>query len=275
MLSLRPEEPDPGNAGVGRAMKLAAKKRIVPVAAMTALLVVWEAVCRTGLVPAYLLPAPTQDVVALVTDAPLLWQHTLTTLLEAAVGLAVGVALGFVLAVIMDCFEIFHLAVQPLITISQTVPAIAIAPLLVLWFGYGLLPKIVLIVLTTFFPIAVSLLSGFRSVDPDQIDLMRTMHASTWQIFRYVKLPAAAEPFFSGLKISATYAIVGAVIAEWLGGFSGLGVYMTRVRKSFSYDKMFASILVISVLSLGLIKLVEVLENVCLPWKRAERGNKK
>ena len=252
-------------------MKPSVKKWVAPAIAIAVVLVAWELVCRTGLVPAYLLPAPTQVVIALVDDAPLIWEHTQTTLVEALVGLAVGCALGFALAVLMDRFETLYLALQPIITVSQTIPTIAIAPLLVLWFGYGLLPKVVLIVLITFFPIAVSLVSGFRSVDPDQIDLMRTMHASEWQVFRYVKLPAAAEPFFAGLRISATYAIVGAVIAEWLGGFSGLGVYMTRVRKSFSYDKMFASIVVISALSLVLLWLVSVLEKVCLPWKRAER----
>lgn len=242
---------------------------------MLALLAAWELVCRLGIIPAYLLPAPSQVIVALIADVPIIWQHTVTTLVEAAVGLTVGVAIGFVLAVLMDRFEAFYLALQPLITLSQTVPAIAVAPLLVLWFGYGLLPKVILIVFITFFPVAVSLVSGFRSVDPDQIDLMRTMHATTWQIFRYVKLPAAAEPFFAGLKISATYAIVGAVIAEWLGGFSGLGVYMTRVRKSFSYDKMFASILVISVLSMALLGIVGALERACMPWKREERKAKR
>ena len=255
-------------------MRLSIKKWLAPTIAVVALLAAWEAVCVTGLVPAYLLPSPTQVVVALVEDAPLIWEHTQTTLVEALAGLALGCVLGFALAVLMDRFETLYLAFQPIITVSQTIPTIAIAPLLVLWFGYGLLPKVVLIVLITFFPVAVSLVSGFRSVDPDQIDLMRTMHASEWQIFRYVKLPAAAEPFFAGLKISATYAIVGAVIAEWLGGFSGLGVYMTRVRKSFSYDKMFASILVISALSLVLLWLVGALERACLPWKRAERKGK-
>ena len=142
-----------------------------------------------------------------------------------------------------------------------------------LWLGYGALPKVVLVIISTFFPITVSLASGFRSVDPDVIDLMRTMNASRWQIFWYAKLPAAADQFFSGLKISATYAIVGAVIAEWLGGNEGLGVYMTRVRKSFSYDRMFSAIIVISALSLGLMKLVELAQRACMPWKRAERNN--
>lgn len=255
-------------------MDPALKKKLVPAATVVGLLVVWEAVCRMGLVPSFMLPAPTQVIVALVDDAPLIWQHTSTTLIEACLGLVIGTALGFVLAVLMDSFDTLYLAMQPIITVSQTIPTIAIAPLLVLWFGYGLLPKVVLIVVITFFPVAVSLVSGFRSVDPDLVNLMRTMHASNWQIFFRVKLPAAAEPFFSGLKISATYAIVGAVIAEWLGGMSGLGVYMTRVRKSFSYDKMFAAILVISALSLVLLGIINALERVSLPWKQAERKGK-
>ena len=245
-------------------------KNLIPAAAMLALLALWELVCRAGLVPTFMLPAPSQVVVALAEDAPLLTTHAATTLVEALAGLAAGVALGFVLAVIMDRYEAVYLAFQPLITLSQTVPTIAIAPLLVLWLGYGLLPKVVLVALTTFFPVAVSLVTGFRSVDADQIELMRTMRASEAQIFMHVKLPAAADQFFSGLRISATYAIVSAVIAEWLGGFSGLGVYMTRVRKSFSYDRMFASIIVISALSLVLMRGVDVLERLSIPWKGRE-----
>lgn len=255
-------------------MNASVQQRVAPVVAVAIILFAWEALCRFGLVPAYLLPAPSQVIVALVTDAPLIAQHAATTLAEAGMGLAAGVVLGFVLAVCMDRFDWLYYALSPLLTVSQTIPAIAIAPLLVLWFGYGMLPKVVLIILTTFFPIAVSLVSGFKSVDPDQIDLLRTMGASPWQVFRYVKLPAAAPQFFAGLKISVAYAIIAAVVAEWLGGFSGLGVYMTRVRKSFSYDKLFACILVISALSLALMWLANACERWCVPWKRKERKKK-
>jgi len=263
--------PDSEHIGSSHEQQASRLRRIVvPVVALLALLTVWEIACDTGLVPAFMLPSPLAVVRSLFADLGLIAQHSLTTLAEAALGLGIGVAIGFVFAILMDRFETFYLAFEPLMTVSQTIPTIAIAPLLVLWFGYGLAPKVVLIVLTTFFPVTVSLVSGFRSVDTDMIDLLRTMGASRWQIFRYVKLPAAAEQLFSGLRISATYAIVGAVIAEWLGGTSGLGVYMTRVRKSFSYDKMFASILVISALSLALMRLVDLLEYVTMPWKRAE-----
>lgn len=248
------------------------KKVVAPVCAVVALLAVWQGACSLGLVPNFMLPSPVQVVTALVADFPLLLSHMWTTLSEAALGLAIGVAVGFVFAVLMDKFETFYLAFDPLLTVSQTIPTVAIAPLLVLWFGYGLMPKVLLVVLTTFFPVTVALASGFRSVDPDQVDLLRTMNATEWQIFRYAKLPAAMEQFFSGLRISATYAIVGAVISEWLGGFTGLGVYMTRVRKSFAYDRMFAVIIITSALSLVLMKGVDVLERICMPWKKTE-GN--
>ena len=254
------------------ALIMPARRVWVPTAATLAILLAWQLAVDTGLVPNFLLPSPTQVVAALVGDVGLLAGHAATTLVESAIGLVLGCAIGFGFAVLMDRFEGFRLAFEPLMTVSQTIPTVAIAPLLVLWFGYGLLPKVVLIVLTTFFPITVSLVSGFQSVDQDMIDLMRTMRATRWQIFWQVKMPAAAEEFFSGLRISATYAIVGAVIAEWLGGFSGLGVYMTRVRKSFSYDKMFAVIMLTSALSLALMKLVDLLQDLAMPWRRAKRG---
>ena len=242
-----------------------------PTITIVLLIILWDALCRYEIVPSYLLPSPTDVFYALVNDAPLLLDHTKTTLFEALVGLAIGSLIAFIVAILMDKFTILHQAINPIITLSQTIPTIAIAPLLVLWLGYDTLPKIVLVILITFFPITVALTRGLQSIDKDITDLLTTMNASSFQIFIHAKLPAAAEQFFSGLRISATYAIVGAVIAEWLGGYSGLGVYMTRVRKSFAYDRMFAVIIVISVLSLLLMYLITVLERITLPWKTAER----
>ena len=239
--------------------------------AIVCLLALWQAACSFGLVPSFMLPSPVQVVEALLGDWPLLAGHAATSLAEAAAGLALGIAFGAVAAVLMDRFEVLYRAFYPLVVLTQTIPTVAIAPLLVLWFGYGMLPKVVLIVIATFFPIAVGLLGGFRSVDPDEIDLMRSMGASRWQIMWYCKLPAALPQFFSGLKISAAYAIVGAVIAEWLGGFSGLGVYMTRVRKAYSFDKMFAVIFLISGMSLVLMWAVEAVRRIAMPWERASR----
>ena len=235
-------------------------------ALLAGLLILWEAVCVTGLVPAYMLPAPTDIVLAFVIDFPELCGHAAVTLQEAAYGLLLGVALGFVFALGMDAFDWFYRALYPILVITQTIPTVAIAPLLVLWFGYEMAPKIILIVLVTFFPMAVGMLEGFRSVDPDSVDLLRSMGASRQQIFRYIKCPAALPQFFSGLRIAAAYSVVGAVISEWLGGFQGLGVYMTRVRKAYAFDKMFAVIFLISAISLLLMALVDALQKKCMPY---------
>lgn len=238
-----------------------------PLLAIIILLAVWQILSGTGLIPKYLLPSPLDTIKAFIEDFPLLMQHAKVTIIEAIVGLGVGILFGFAIAAIMDRFERLYKAFYPLIVISQTIPTVAIAPLLVLWFGYEMLPKVILIVIMTFFPITVSLLSGFRSADKDTVNLMRTMGASKMQIFWHVKFPGSLNQFFSSLRISASYAVVGAVISEWLGGFSGLGVYMTRVKKAFSFDKMFAVIFLISVLSLLLMWLINVIQKKCMPWE--------
>lgn len=249
-------------------------KWVAPTLTVAAVVALWQAACSFGLVPSFMLPSPVQVAQAIVGDFGLLMSHAWVTLAEALAGLALGVAFGFLIAMGMDRFRTMDAALSPLVTISQTIPTVAIAPLLVLWLGYGMMPKVLLVALTTFFPITVSLAQGFRSVDPDTVDLMRVMGASWWQTFRLVKVPAAAGHFFSGLRISATYAVVGAVVAEWLGGFEGLGVYMTRVRKSYSYDQMFAVIIIISALSLALMGAVKLLERACMPWGRAVKEKK-
>lgn len=241
--------------------------KIWPALAICILVVIWQFVSATGIVEKYLLPSPIDVIKAFISEFPILLENAKVTLLEAFVGLAVGILVGFAIAVIMDRFERLYQAFYPLIVLTQTIPTVAIAPLLVLWFGYEMLPKVILIVLTTFFPITVSLLNGFRAADKDTMNLMRSMGASKMQIFRYVKFPESLEQFFASLRISASYAIVGAVISEWLGGYHGLGVYMTRVKKSFSFDKMFAVIFLISAISLLLMWGVDRLQKKCIPWK--------
>ncbi|MBE6812557.1 MAG: ABC transporter permease [Ruminococcaceae bacterium] len=227
----------------------------------------WALIGETGLVPAYMLPSPSQVVKAFIEDLPLLMQHSAVTLQEAIYGLFGGTALAFVFAVLMDRFDFLYKALYPILILTQTVPTIAIAPLLVLWMGFSMAPKITLVVITTFFPITVSLLDGFRAVDRDAVNLLRSMGADRVQIFTKLKLPASAESFFSGLKVSASYAVVGAVISEWLGGFEGLGVYMTRVKKAYAFDKMFAVILLVSAVSLLLMAAIALLKRLSMPYK--------
>lgn len=231
------------------------------------LIAIWQAVCALGILPGYLLPSPLQIVSAFLRELPTLWENARITLLEAFLGLTLGVAVGALAAVAMDAFEGVYRAFYPLLVLTQTVPTVAIAPLLVLWFGYEMAPKIILIVITTFFPMTVGMLEGLRSADRDAIGLLRSMGANRVQVFWYLKFPTALPQFFSGLRIAAAYSVVGAVISEWLGGFGGLGVYMTRVRKAFAFDKMFAVIFLICGISLGLMALVDFTERKCMPYR--------
>ena len=242
--------------------------KIYSISAIAVILLLWQLICTLGVVDSFMLPSPVQVVKAFFEEFPALMEHSMVTLAEAFLGLLFGICLGFVMAVFMDQFEPLHKAFYPLIVLSQTIPTVAIAPLLVLWFGYEMAPKVILIVITTFFPITVGLLNGFESVDKDSVNLLRAMGAGRWQIFKIVKMPGALSQFFAGLRISASYAVVGAVISEWLGGFSGLGVYMTRVKKAFAFDKMFAVIFLISIISLLLMKGVDLLQKKCMPWEK-------
>lgn len=238
-----------------------------PMLAILLILAVWQTASGTGLISKFMLPSPLDVVKAFIQDFPLLMSNARVTLLEAFIGLSMGIVIGFLMAVIMDRFDKMYQAMYPLIVLTQTVPTVAIAPLLVLWFGYEMLPKVILIVIVTFFPITVSLLDGFRSADKDTISLLRSMGASKLQIFWFVKFPGSLSQFFASLRIAVSYAVVGAVISEWLGGFEGLGVYMTRVKKAFSFDKMFAVIFLISAISLLLMWAVNQLQRKCMPWE--------
>lgn len=221
-----------------------------------------------------MLPSPSGVVKAFVSDFPLLMEHSVATLTEAALGMMIGIAGGFLLATLMEYFQVLYRALYPILVITQTIPTVAIAPLLVLWMGYGIAPKVTLVVLVTFFPIAVGLLDGFKEADDDAVRLMNAMGASKTQIFFHIKLPSSLSHFFAGIRISVSYAVVGAVISEWLGGFSGLGVYMTRVKKSYAYDKMFAVIFLITGISLLLMWLVGRIQWILMPWAHVnDNGN--
>ena len=242
--------------------------RLLPAIAGLLLLAGWEAVGIWGWLPPYLLPPPTRVVQALFKDASLLWTHGLATMSAAATGFVLAVFFGAILALWLDHSPIIRRIVYPYLITSQTVPIVTLAPLFALWFGFGLLPKVLIVVLVCFFPITISFLEGLASVDNELLNLMRSMGATSWQQYRWVKLPAAMPSFFSGLKISGTYSIMGAVIGEWIGGRSGLGVYMMRVRQSFATDRVFAVIVVIVFLSLLVLKTIRVMEERAMPWRK-------
>lgn len=224
------------------------------------ILVFWQLCVSLELIPDYLLPSPLQIVEAFIEDFPLLMEHAKYTLATAFIGTAIGLIISFVLSIIMDLSKTMKELIYPVILLNQTIPTIAIAPLLIIWLGYGITPKVVLVVLAVFFPITIALVDGYQSVSREHLNLFKSMKASKYQLYRHLKIPSAMGSFFTGLKVALSYALISAVIAEWLGGYHGLGVYMTRVRKSYDLDSMFAVIFFISFLTILLIGLVKWLE---------------
>lgn len=231
------------------------------------LLCFWQAVVMINIMPDYLLPSPMQIIKALFDDRWLLLEHSKYTLWTAFLGTLIGLLLAFVLSILMDLSKNFKQMVYPILLINQTIPTIAIAPLLVIWLGYGILPKVVLVVLSVFFPMTIALLDGYSSVEQEKLNLFQSMQATTYQTYWHLKLPSAMGYFFTGLKVALSYALISAVVAEWLGGYNGLGVYMTRVRKSYELDNMFAVIFLISVLTLFLIAIVKWFEKKVLAYR--------
>ncbi len=224
------------------------------------ILVFWQMCVSLEVIPDYLLPSPLQIVEAFIEDFPLLMEHAKYTLATAFIGTAIGLIISFVLSILMDLSKTMKELIYPVILLNQTIPTIAIAPLLIIWLGYGITPKVVLVVLAVFFPITIALVDGYQSLSREHLNLFKSMKASKYQLYRHLKIPSAMGSFFTGLKVALSYALISAVIAEWLGGYHGLGVYMTRVRKSYDLDSMFAVIFLISFLTILLIGLVKWLE---------------
>ncbi len=239
---------------------------MLPVGFAGTLLLIWQLASDTGLVAGYMLPSPCKIASTLATILPDIRGHLTVTLRESLTGFALAVILAVMLAAMMDNIAFLRKAVYPLLVVSQTVPIILLAPLFALWFGFGEFPRIIVVVLVCFFPVAVNLLEGMKSVDPDMINLFKSMGADRIQIFRHLKFPASLINFFSGLRIAATYSIMAAVIGEWMGGKSGLGVYMLRVKHSYAMAKVFAVIVIVVILSIMLFYTITLVQRLCMPW---------
>jgi ABC-type nitrate/sulfonate/bicarbonate transport system permease component len=212
------------------------------------------------------LPAPSRILVALWDQRDEAVRNTLVTLGEAAVGFGASLVLAVLAALVMDLAPALRRAIYPLLVGSQAVPILVVAPILVLWFGFGLLPKAIVIVLLTFFPIVVALLDGFAAVPADAEDLFRTYGASERQALRLLRVPTALPSFFTGLRIAVTYAVLGAVYAEYVGAFDGLGIWILTSQKSFRIDLVFGAVLIVLVVSVALFWIVTAVERAAVPW---------
>lgn len=232
---------------------------IYPVITIAVAVVAWELIVRIFQIPSYILPGPVQVIRALGRDFSLIMYHMAATLGEGAIGIAISVLLSVVISIWMDRFPLAKKTVYPLLVISQTVPIMAIAPLLIIWFGFGMAPKILLVIIMCFFPITVNLTDGFSQVDRDALNMFRVWHASELQIYRHLKFPFALPYFFSGLRISVTWMLVAAILSEWLGGERGIGVYMLRAKQAYALDKVFASVVLVVLISLILIGVLNLI----------------
>lgn len=232
-----------------------------------ALLAIWQLYTQLGQAGQTLfLPSPTAIIAALVNNWPIIYDNAVQTMLETVLGILLATLFGLVMAILLDVSNWMRRAIYPLLVISQTIPMIALAPLLLLWIGPDIRSKLIVIIIYCFFPIAVACADGLASVEPELINLLRSMRATRWQILWMVRLPAAMPSFFSGLRIAATYSVVGAIFGEYVGAEKGLGIYMQRATNSFAISQVFAAIAVTAVLSLLLFGLVSLIERIALPW---------
>lgn len=253
--------------GAKKAQRMPGEKRLeaLPWITSIGLLAIWEACVWIFQIPLYVLPAPSQVIVALVKDAGVLLDHSLVTVAEALAGMGIALVLSVVLGILMDAFPAFKQSLYPLLVVTQTVPMIVLAPIFIIYLGFGLAPKILTVVLMCFFPVVVSFTDGMAQVSPAYQNLLYAYGAKRTQIYTLAKIPAALPTLLSGMKVAATYSITGAVVGEWIASQAGLGYYLLRVKNGYMLDKVFACVIVIILLSLLMNGLIRVIRHFCAP----------
>lgn len=242
-----------------------------PVIVIAVLLVLWELIVQICGIPMYVLPAPSDVIKTFVKEFPTLIRHGGVTVMEALVGMGISFVVGIFIGILIDAMPTFKKSIYPILVVTQTVPVIVLAPIFIIYMGFGYAPKILTVVLMCFFPIVISFSDGLGEMDAGYLNLVRTYGGSRAQIYRLVKIPSALISLLSGLKVAATYSISGAVCGEWIASQSGLGYYLIRAKNGYMLDKVFACVVMIIVLSLMMNGLVKVFGYVVLPAKRKAR----
>ena len=229
---------------------------------------VWEIAVRIDNTPRWMLPPPSAIARSFRDDRQLLFDNARVTLVEILLGFGCALVIGVAVGVAITSSRILERAIYPIIIASQTIPMVALAPLLLIWFGYGLLPKVIVTTLVCFFPIAVSTVDGLRAVDREVIALLRTYGANRWRRFWLANIPSALPSLFSGIRIAITFSVIGAVFGELVGASEGLGYLMQRAAAQFQTARVFAALFILSGIGVGLFALATAIERLVLPWRR-------
>ena len=245
------------------------RRWLPPLALLAAAAGIWELVVRAAHVPDYEFPAPSAVARAFADDSGLLARATAVTVREIVLGYVIAVAAALALAVVIHWSAAVRRALLPILVASQTVPTVVLAPVLAILLGFGIGPKLAVVAIVCFFPIVVNAVDGFRATDPDLIRMMRTLDGGRRAIFTRVEWPGALPAIFSGARVAATYAAVGAVFGEWAGSSSGLGFVMLQAQPELDTARIFACVVVLSLLALALYGLVTLTERLVVPWSHA------
>lgn len=243
-----------------------------PVVFVAAVLVIWWVVTALGMVPPFIIPSPEDTWLTFADNAPYLLQNTWVTLYETLIGFIIAVVIGLLVAVVMVYSRGVEQTLYPVILFAQVVPKIAIAPLFVVWLGFGMAPKILVAVLMAFFPVVISGLAGLRTVDPEILQLTSTMGASRFKTFLKVRLPAALPELLSGLKVAATLAVTGAVVGEFVGSNEGLGYVILQANGNLDTAMLFAALIIMSIMGVVLFGAIQIAERFLIPWHASKRG---
>lgn len=242
---------------------------ITPLLSIAGLVLIWDLAVRIFSIPKFVLPSPGAAFAAIITDWDAISRGIVATAQVFVLGFIIGAALGFILAIVMSSSRVLFRFLYPIMIVSQAIPVVAIGAALVIWLGFGLAPKLVVVAMIVFFPVLVNVLDGLRSVDTDSINLARAMGASRWRTFRVIKLPATLTPLFSALKMSATFSVTGAILAESLASTTGgLGVYLSTMQGRFNTPGVFAAIIVLASIGLLAFLLISLWESAATPWRR-------
>ena len=243
-------------------------KKLSPIILIAVIVAIWEATVQIMDIPMYVLPAPSDTIKIFFSDFGTLASNAAVTLGEAFAGIGISFVIAVVIGILMDTFPLMRQCIYPILVVTQTVPVIVLAPIFIIYLGFGLAPKILTVVLMCFFPVVVSFSDGMSQIDEKYTNLLKSYGGSRLQLYAMVKIPSAMISLLSGLKVAATYSISGAVVGEWIASERGLGYYLIRAKNLYMLDKVFACVLMIVCLSLLMNGLVKLIHYIAIPSER-------